>query len=62
LSCQAASAAVSAVHADVGATDTTLTARMRATAGKLTAAGTGYTEQDASNAATIAAVGSAVQA
>jgi Excreted virulence factor EspC, type VII ESX diderm len=57
LSCQATSAAVGMVHADVAAVGATLTTRMHSTAAKLSAVGSEYLETDIGSAQNIGAVG-----
>jgi hypothetical protein len=59
--CQATSAAVNAVHADIGSTSAALVARMQATVAKLSAAGTAYGSQDGSSAIDLETAGESVE-
>jgi hypothetical protein len=57
LSCQATSAAVSAVHANVGVAAQLFAGRMESAAAKLTAASVNYADDDEDSAAQLGAVG-----
>jgi hypothetical protein len=59
-SCQATSAAVAAVHADVGAVAQSLAHRMQSTAAKLSAASVAYAVNDVDSATRISALAIAV--
>jgi len=57
VSFQPSAAAVTAIHAGVAAASATLTARTQITAVKTTAAATAYTQQEATSAALLNALG-----
>ena len=59
--CQATSAGVGTVHADIAVNRATLSDRMVSTAAKLAAAASGYVARDDDSAADIAAVGATVE-